>query len=1282
VRKELLYLLVDYLAFILIPVDSAVNSNFSGNFGVVNSKHSGQHPRLSRHSSTKYFFEGESSKKQLYKKKTTRLIEEDSLDDVSGRPQRRNRKRLDTTKSNLSKKSKNSQGTKKNVLSITFDDSNSKSNSDMYGIQSAYHDMMAGAGEQGSLMSKVENTYYHILRNKLARRPSPREESPEDFKEQVNNINQNVITPNNEKLAYIEIGEKDEFERLKDYTDKLPLLKERKKLMKLWRYFSLICYKIIAHPIFDNFILLTIIINSMALALDDPTDDKSSLPQWVDTSFLIIYTIEMFLKIFGMGFIMGKHSYLRDYWNVMDFVIVVTAYIPYVVSSNSVDLRSLRSLRIARPLRTISSVESLRVIILTLIAAFGPLLNTLFVLLFLFLIFAIGGLQLFQGLLKKRCMEVETGKPVYSAFSSTSHNQLYCSMDSDCLNSNDKFICAKMVWNPLHGTMSFDNIGNSFLMVFQIMSLEGWTDIMIALQKTFNPWVTIYFVFLIFMGTFFLLNMTLAVLKTEFTESKEKNTGGGKKKKLRKPKSHDEKQIQKLHENKLQFIELLRKLRAGGLVHSKYELKKNKLIGIGNAEALRRKQTTKNRESRWQKLFSSLFGKTKIMSLGTNRSGGVLESINPGDSKFANLIKMAYTKSKESKENRGGSLDTIAPLIKNDETKAITAQPEVTVNPPDNKAITTGNESYSSPKGFLPIAKNARDNAKVTIDKSTVDSENLPGPPTIKLPPKDPNEDKNDLRKKPDVLSPRNGGGISIKITEPMQSSPQDIEFSRSMSRDPIQSKIMEEAESSREQSNPSSVMSPRSRTNIVYIKPNESERDRAPVRPSTSYKQTLGETTLETGAKKNVQIIGIAGTRKKNNAIIPADAFDAQAGSTSARRKSSTEGVNKNYNKKPTKERTIIEEVNEDESFFEFIKDQEAPAEVKKKDDLNDRIRKKINKLGKLQNSRPTFSHLLQKMSTIDIDHDEELRSIPQHGTIAILDDSDIFEARPKKHHQERLPTVRSNGKKKTLHPNRKTFKNKTIKMTKKSKDQTVTENNDAVIKLENNEQGDIEEDLEDQEETFIFDLKIMKPEPKFVYHESTSHDDILPSLKEKIKKEKEMQEYNRIKNAKLPLKYPITSKDEEGTEKRRSAFNSLASSKSTIAVKKSLKAITMREIRRGGDDVDDFNRTNTIRDQGTEFRRSMSFVGGSRSLARLTAVRRIGETGPKRPDRWGVIVEDEEDLTEEQLKDKQAILERINKQFENEVQWEDPNFVKTRMKEERFFMEEEWLKIRVTIL
>jgi len=63
--------------------------------------------------------------------------------------------------------------------------------------------------------------------------------------------------------------------------------------------------------------------------MDDPTTDKkNSTDDFLDWIFLILYTAEMTLKILGFGFILNKNAYLRDYWNVLDFIIVFSAWLP------------------------------------------------------------------------------------------------------------------------------------------------------------------------------------------------------------------------------------------------------------------------------------------------------------------------------------------------------------------------------------------------------------------------------------------------------------------------------------------------------------------------------------------------------------------------------------------------------------------------------------------------------------------------------------------------------------------------------------------------------------------------------------------------------------------------------------------------------------------------------------------------------------------------------------------------------------------------------------------
>ena len=53
----------------------------------------------------------------------------------------------------------------------------------------------------------------------------------------------------------------------------------------------------------------------------------------METVFLVLYTIEMGFKIFGLGFLFNSGAYLRDSWNILDFIIVVSAYLSLMVNS-------------------------------------------------------------------------------------------------------------------------------------------------------------------------------------------------------------------------------------------------------------------------------------------------------------------------------------------------------------------------------------------------------------------------------------------------------------------------------------------------------------------------------------------------------------------------------------------------------------------------------------------------------------------------------------------------------------------------------------------------------------------------------------------------------------------------------------------------------------------------------------------------------------------------------------------------------------------------------------
>ena len=77
-------------------------------------------------------------------------------------------------------------------------------------------------------------------------------------------------------------------------------------------------------------------------------------------------------------------------------------------------------------------------------------------------------------------------------------------------------------------TSNFDNILYALLLIFQTVTLQGWTNIMIDLEKCVASWIVVYFIPIVFIGAFFLLKLTLAVIKSKFSEEhKEKKTKKG-----------------------------------------------------------------------------------------------------------------------------------------------------------------------------------------------------------------------------------------------------------------------------------------------------------------------------------------------------------------------------------------------------------------------------------------------------------------------------------------------------------------------------------------------------------------------------------------------------------------------------------------------------------------------------------------------------------------------------------------------------------------------------------
>lgn len=148
-------------------------------------------------------------------------------------------------------------------------------------------------------------------------------------------------------------------------------------------------------PIFEYFITLIIGLNSIVLASADynDRDNKTYRNQLLDMFgqvFTNIFIAEAALKILAMGFIVHKNSYLRDAWNVLDFIVVVIGIVEYLPVP-SANLKALRTLRVLRPLRSINAFPSMKKLVSSLLMSLPSLANAVVFMMFIFIIFAILG---------------------------------------------------------------------------------------------------------------------------------------------------------------------------------------------------------------------------------------------------------------------------------------------------------------------------------------------------------------------------------------------------------------------------------------------------------------------------------------------------------------------------------------------------------------------------------------------------------------------------------------------------------------------------------------------------------------------------------------------------------------------------------------------------------------------------------------------------------------------------------------------------------------------------
>uniref|UniRef100_A0A8C4V8A3 Voltage-dependent R-type calcium channel subunit alpha n=1 Tax=Falco tinnunculus TaxID=100819 RepID=A0A8C4V8A3_FALTI len=248
-----------------------------------------------------------------------------------------------------------------------------------------------------------------------------------------------------------------------------------------------------------------------------PEDDKTPMSRRLEKTepyFIGIFCFEAGIKIVALGFVFHKGSYLRNGWNVMDFIVVLSGILATAGThfNTHVDLRTLRAVRVLRPLKLVSGIPSLQIVLKSIMKAMVPLLQIGLLLFFAILMFAIIGLEFYSGKLHRACYTNNSGEL----------EELDPPHPCGVQGCPPGYECREWI-GPNDGITQFDNILFAVLTVFQCITMEGWTTVLYNTNDALGAtWNWLYFIPLIIIGSFFVLNLVLGVLSGEFAKERER----------------------------------------------------------------------------------------------------------------------------------------------------------------------------------------------------------------------------------------------------------------------------------------------------------------------------------------------------------------------------------------------------------------------------------------------------------------------------------------------------------------------------------------------------------------------------------------------------------------------------------------------------------------------------------------------------------------------------------------------------------------------------------------
>ncbi|KAG9337353.1 hypothetical protein JZ751_028773, partial [Albula glossodonta] len=308
--------------------------------------------------------------------------------------------------------------------------------------------------------------------------------------------------------------------------------------------------------------MMVILLNCVTLGMYQPCEnidcssDRCQILQAFDAFIYIFFALEMVVKMVALG-IFGRRCYMGDTWNRLDFFIVMAGMVEYSLDLQNINLSAIRTVRVLRPLKAINRVPSMRILVNLLLDTLPMLGNVLLLCFFVFFIFGIIGITLPTPYYQP---DEDDERPFICSLAADNgimscrdvparrEEGRECCLDKDdflhrqeqglspepllngsvstaglCINWNQYYTrCHTGHSNPHKGAINFDNIGYAWIVIFQVITLEGWVEIMYYVMDAHSFYNFIYFILLIIVGSFFMINLCLVVIATQFSETKQR----------------------------------------------------------------------------------------------------------------------------------------------------------------------------------------------------------------------------------------------------------------------------------------------------------------------------------------------------------------------------------------------------------------------------------------------------------------------------------------------------------------------------------------------------------------------------------------------------------------------------------------------------------------------------------------------------------------------------------------------------------------------------------------